>query len=83
MDPEEYATFLLNLPGGPNPIPDVGILLATCSTTFLTDAFFFSNITLLEVLRELTRLRGYRYVGDDGIHIQQLWDGRDVLAPIL
>lgn len=83
MDPEEYAAFILILPSGPDPISDLESLLASSSTAFSSEAFFFSNISHSDVIRELTRLRGYRCVGDDGIHVQELWDGRNVLAPIL
>lgn len=78
VDPNDFADFLLNLPGGRDPRPNLYELIPE-SGTFEPGAFFFKNIELEDAVREVFRCSGYRCVGADGIYAKQVIDGLDVL----
>lgn len=58
IDVEEFADFLSDLPGGPDVVPDVSLLLDGSAGGFSEGAFFFRNIVVQDVITEVLRLRG-------------------------
>lgn len=79
-DPDVFADFLFNLPGGPDPRPNLLELILEPGV-FNADAFYFKNIVIEDVVKECFRCKGYRCVGADDIN--QTLDRLDVLLPRL
>lgn len=81
--PTDFADSLLNLPGGSDPNPDFESILGSMGTDFDPGRFYFRNTTTEDVKGEVLKLRGYRAIGPDGIYMNQLVRGLEVLAPLL
>lgn len=73
--------MLVDLPGGPDPDPDLHSRCDVAPTG--PDLFYFRNVTSEEVVPEVPARSGGQLVGPDGIHMQQLLDGLLIFAPIL
>lgn len=83
IDVEEYADFLIDLPGGPDPVADLSVLFEGTSREFSEVAFHFRNFKVADIIVEVLRLRGSCSTGWDEIIMSQIFDGLEVLAPIL
>lgn len=83
VDPGNYADFLLDLTGGPDPVQDLYGLIPDPYGDFALDAFFFKNLTLKNVLLETVRCCGSRCAVSDGIYIKQVFDELEEILPRL
>lgn len=84
VDPHAFAQFLTDLPGLPDPVPDLrGLISSWHEEDGGLSGFFFANITTSDVVEEALRLSSSRCTGLDGIHISYILDGMAVLGPLL
>ena len=82
MNEDEFAEFLLDLPGNADPICNLHSLVGfwTQSTPV---SFHFANFTADMIANEVQRMMRKKCPGYDSITIVQLRDGLPVLAPLL
>lgn len=80
VDPDDFADFLLDFSGGPDPCLDLFSLIPE-QGEFNANVYYFRNIVLGDVVKESFRCSGYRCVKANGVHIKPIIDGLDMLLP--
>lgn len=83
ISPADFADFLLDVPGGPGPCPNFEVLLLSIDLAFDPVKFYFKNVTTEDIIREVLKLSGYQALGPDDVHMSQLVDGLEFLAPLM
>lgn len=63
----EFADFLVDLPGGQDPVSDLSVLLEGSGLPFNEHSFYFKNIVVKDVIAEVLRSAGW-----DGIFMSQI-----------
>lgn len=82
LDEDEFAKFLLDLPGTSDPVTDL-ISFVDFWTQSLPVSFHFANFTADMISSEVQRMMKKKSPGYDGIVITHLYDGLPLLAPLL